>query len=268
MLFWGGLSTTVLAVIAMPLDVDSDREHGFAPESPAAPVAALAPGDYKKKAAQRYQLAQQLLQRGLGIEAASAFGQVQQKYPFSRFAILAELGSAEALVLQGKPEEAVASFTRFIEQHPGHPRANDARFGIVTTLWAERPSDFFLLPNAHERDLQDVFDTQRAGQAFLRVHGKDTRVEEVRKILVEARRMVFRKALYLAVWTAEHGTIKAAIRRTEALIKNDPDLAQEAKLAIWLKKLSARAAAAPQAVTPEPPLFPEAPALAAAETTQ
>jgi outer membrane protein assembly factor BamD (BamD/ComL family) len=265
MLWVSALSAVILIADAMPNVLESDREHGFATEAPAK---AMAPGEYQKKAAENYRLARDLLGRGLGIESGSAFLQVQQKYPFSRFAVLAELGWAEALALQGKPEEAVAAFTRFIEQHPGHPMAKDARYGIVTTLWVERPSDFFLLPVPHERDLQDVFDTQRAGQVFLRIHGDDKRVEEVRKILTEARRMVFRKGLYLARWTAEHGTLKAAIWRAEALVARDPDLAEEAKFGAWLDGLRARLAAEPKAVDPEPPLFPEAPALAVVEPPQ
>ena len=139
------------------------------------------PVKYRQKAKALYDRAERLLGNDLGIEAAQTFRMVMEKYPFSRFAVLAELGHAKALAAQGEAEGALSGFTRFLKQHPGHPKSGDVRFAIIQTSWAERPGTFALLPPAHERDLEDARATVIAANAFLEFHRDDARSGEVRQ---------------------------------------------------------------------------------------
>jgi outer membrane protein assembly factor BamD len=216
------------------------------------------PLKYRAKAKALYERAQKLLKGDLGIEAAQTFRTVIEKYPFSRYAVLAELGHAQALATQGEAEGALDGFTRFLKQHPGHPKTADVRFAIMETNWAERPGDFALLPPAYERDLEDARATVIAANAFLRFHADDQRTAKVRAIKTKARGLLYQQAVFLARWTADQGRHQAALSRWQMARTEfadqpltDPDKA-------WLKVLTQRASADPVKHPEEPKLHPEA----------
>ena len=196
------------------------------------------------------------------MEAAETFRQVSERFPFSGFAILAELGLAQAQAGQGESEAALAGFTRFLKQHPGHPKTADVRFSIITTNWAERPGNFFLLPPAFERDLEDVRATQIACDAFLRFHRGDSRIEEVARMRKEARALLYRQAVFLARWTAQQGQPHGALARWDAARLTYPELTANAEDSVWAKQLSARLDGKALTYPDEPKLYPSASVLA------
>ena len=153
------------------------------------------PIKYRQKAKKLYDRAQKLLGNDLGIEAAQTFRTVIEKYPFSRFAVLAELGHAQALAAQGEAEAALSGFTRFLKQHPGHPNTADVRHAIIQTNWAERPGNFALLPPAYERDLEDARATVISANAFLEFHASDPRAAAIREIRRKARQLLYQQAV-------------------------------------------------------------------------
>jgi len=181
-----------------------------------------------------------------------------EKYPFSRYAVLAEFGHAQALAAQGESEGALAGFTRFLKQHPGHPKTVDVRHAIVLTNWAERPGDFVLLPPPHERDLEDARATVIAANAFLRFHTDDPRSQAVRKVKRQARELLYRQAVFLAHWTATQGRPHAAIARWNMARAEFPEQPIAAKDDLWFKNLTALAAKTSLKQPKEPDLHPQA----------
>ncbi|MDE0883840.1 MAG: outer membrane protein assembly factor BamD [Myxococcota bacterium] len=217
------------------------------------------PAKYRAKAKALYLHAESLLKRDLGMEAAQTFSSVIEQYPFSRYAVMAELGHALSLAAQGESEGALAGFTRFLKQHPGHPKTVDVRYAIVTTNWSERPGDFILLPPPHERDLEDARGTLIAANAFLRQHGADERAAEVRKIKRAARSLLYRQALFLAHWTADQGRPHAALVRWTSLREEFAEQPLSAKDELWSAALTQRVAKTPLKLPKEPELYPAAP---------
>jgi outer membrane protein assembly factor BamD (BamD/ComL family) len=216
------------------------------------------PLKYRAKARALFELAEKLLKGDLGIEAAQTFRTVIEKFPFSRYAVLAEVGHAQALAAQGEAEGALDGFTRFLKQHPGHPKTADVRYAIIETSWAERPGDFALLPPAYERDLEDARATVIAADAFLRFHSNDQRASKARSVKTAARQLLYQQAVFLARWTADQGRHQAALSRWQMARTEfseqpvtDPDKA-------WLKALTQRASAHPVKHPEEPKLHPEA----------
>ena len=216
---------------------DLEAEQQTSREREVKPV--LSPEAYRAQAEAAYDRAMTQLRRGLGMEASASFTALRQNFPFSRFATLAELGSAQAEALQGNPDAAVDGFTRFIEQHPNHEKLADARYAIVDVLWAERPSDFFLLPPAHERDLSDVQSTLRALEAFARFHPEDERLVALKKTRDQAERLLLNQQLYLAQWNAKSGQPRAALRRAQAAVQRYPEVRLSAEERTLLARLRA-----------------------------
>ena len=215
------------------------------------------PVKYRQKAKALYDRAERLLGNDLGIEAAQTFRMVMEKYPFSRFAVLAELGHAKALAAQGEAEGSLSGFTRFLKQHPGHPKSGDVRFAIIQTSWAERPGTFALLPPAHERDLEDARATVIAANAFLEFHRDDARSAEVRRIRSAARTLLYRQQVFLARWSAEQGRPHAALARWRTARQEYADVPETATDKDWVDGVEKQVKASPL-VYPEPPkLYPE-----------
>jgi outer membrane protein assembly factor BamD (BamD/ComL family) len=184
---------------------------------------------------------------------------VIEKYPFSRYAILAEFGHAQALAVQGESEGALVGFSRFLKQHPGHPRSVDVRHAVVITHWSERPSDFILLPPPYERDLDDVRAAVAAADQFLRSHGEDGRAKKVRAIKDQARKLLYQQAVFLARWTDEQGRPHAALQRWNLARREFSDQSADGKDVQWAKGLKQRVAARPIKVPEPPSLHPPAP---------
>ncbi len=220
------------------------------------------PIKYRQKAKKLYDRAQQLLANELGIEAAQSFRTVIEKYPFSRYAVLAELGHAQALAAQGEAEGALAGFTRFLKQHPGHPKTGDVRYAIIETNWAERPGDFALLPPAYERDLEDARATVLSANAFLEFHADDKRAGKVRNIRTAARKMLYQQAVFLAHWTADQGRHHAALARWKAARQEYADFPTTDRDKAWLKMVKQLTKAHPVERPQEPKLYPEASVMA------
>ena len=203
----------------------------------------------------RSTIAERLLGNDLGIEAAQTFvcdGEIP-----ARAAVLAELGHAKALAAQGEAEGALSGFTRFLKQHPGHPKSGDVRFAIIQTSWAERPGTFALLPPAHERDLEDARATVIAANAFLEFHRDDARSGEVRRIRSAARTLLYRQQVFLARWSAEQGRPHAALARWRTARQEYADVPETATDKDWVDGVEKQVKASPL-VYPEPPkLYPE-----------
>ena len=224
------------------------------------------PVKYRQKAKKLYDRGQQLLGNELGIEAAQTFRTVIEKYPFSRYAVLAELGHAQALAAQGEAEGALSGFTRFLKQHPGHPKTVDVRYAIIETNWAERPGDFVLLPPAYERDLEDARATVLSANAFLEFHSDDQRAEKVRKIRTAARKLLYQQAVFLAHWTADQGRHHAALARWNTARQEYADFPMTDRDKLWLTGVTQRTKDNPIVRTQEPKLYPEASVMAKEST--
>ncbi|MBM65977.1 MAG: hypothetical protein CMH55_07080 [Myxococcales bacterium] len=203
-------------------------------------LTSLAPEAYQQRAKDAYDRAQSYLKRGLGIEAAAAFREVTEKYPFSTYATEAELGAAEAEAVQGNSEMAIAAFTRFIEQHPTHARLVEARYGIIKVLEEQWPGDFFLLPPPHERDLEDVEATVLALSVFFRHHPEDARVESLKGLQVKAWALLYKRQMYLARWNEQQGRLRAALQRVENARQRYPDVSENPEDIEWVKDLRSR----------------------------
>ncbi|HEY6553429.1 MAG TPA: outer membrane protein assembly factor BamD, partial [Vicinamibacteria bacterium] len=66
------------------------------------------------------------LQRGQYEDARKSLQRLMNQYPESDLVATARLGTAKALYLEKKYDEARAEYQRFLELHPQHERADEA----------------------------------------------------------------------------------------------------------------------------------------------
>ena len=103
-------------------------------------------------------------------EAQKYFQFVKQKFPFSKFAVLAELAIADTQFARGNYTEAVDSYKAFIRLHPTHEKVENgyAAFKVGECYYKDMPDDIWLLPPSYEKDQSAVTDALRELDDFLK----------------------------------------------------------------------------------------------------
>ena len=105
-----------------------------------------------KTAQTTYEVAMEDLDDGLYPEAISGFTELKTKYPYSKYAALADLRIADTNFQRGKYIEAVDAYRAFLKYHPSHDEATYAMFRIGESYFEQIPDDWWFLPPSAEKD--------------------------------------------------------------------------------------------------------------------
>ncbi len=107
---------------------------------------------YRKTAQYRYEVGQDAFESGNYLEAVTHYSRVKTKFPYSKFAALAELRIGDAYFEQDKFVEAIDVYQTFVRRRPKHPKLAYAFWRIAEGHFEQMPADFFLFPPSFERD--------------------------------------------------------------------------------------------------------------------
>lgn len=94
-----------------------------------------------ERAEYSYQIAKEPYTDGNYEVAITRLGEFKSRFPYSRFAIEAELLLANSQYELRRYAEAGASYKQFAKLHPKHPEVPFALFRIGDTYWKEAPDD-------------------------------------------------------------------------------------------------------------------------------
>lgn len=169
-------------------------------------------------------------------EAVKYFGYVKAKFPFSRFATLAELRIADAYFAQEKYLEAIDAYKLFIKFHPTHPEVLNgyASYRICQGYVEQIPSDWFLVPPSYEKDQAATRDAMRELAAFLRTYPKSPYQEKGRQLYGKCLRKLADHELYVARFYLDRDKPQAAILRLESLLQRYPDAGVDPEVMLLL----------------------------------
>jgi outer membrane protein assembly factor BamD len=169
-------------------------------------------------------------------EAIKYFTFVKSKFPFSAFAKMAELRLADTYFAQEKYVEAIDAYKLFIKFHPTHREATNgyASYRICKAYMEQIPSDWFLVPPAHEKDQGAVKDAMRELQAFLRTFKRSEHLPKVKKLYRKCIRKLADHELYVARFYLERDKPKATILRLETLLSRYPDAGVDPEVMLLL----------------------------------
>jgi len=177
---------------------------------------------YGKTAEENYQAGLEELKAESWPEATKFFEHVRTKYPFSKYAALAELALADVKLAQDRTIEAAEAYGAFVRMHPNHEKADYAAFQEAQALWKDGPSEFILFPPAHERELKSVRDAAKRLSAFLEKYPASANRPEAEKLLAEARARLAEHEWYAGEYYARHGRWAGAAGRYAALVRDYP----------------------------------------------
>jgi outer membrane protein assembly factor BamD len=167
-------------------------------------------------------------------EAQKLFERVKTKYPYSKYAALAELRLGDLRFKEEKYAEAAELYAQFAKMHPTHEDVDYAAFRAGLARYQEMPSDFFLFPPTYERDMGSADGAQKAFEEFLRKYPKSKYAEEARKKLAEVKGRFADREWYVAAFYRKRGRWAGVAARLERLVKEYPGTAREPEALLGL----------------------------------
>jgi outer membrane protein assembly factor BamD len=169
-------------------------------------------------------------------EASRYFSFVKQKFPFSKYAVLAELAMADTQFERSNYQEAIDAYKNFVRLHPTHEKVEDGyvAYRICQCYVKEMPDDFFLVPPAYEKDQTAVHDALRELNDFVDKYPDSTYMKQAIQDRREVLRRLIEHEVYVARFYLDRDAPQAAILRLEGALKRYPDSGREAELLLAL----------------------------------
>lgn len=156
------------------------------------------------------------LDRGSYKDAVEAFQKLKDRYPYSKFAVTAELKMADALYLTGEYDQGYAAYDEFEKLHPKHK-------DIPYVIYQKAMCQF---QQVRTKDREQVH-TMNAKVDFERVISrfpKSEYADRARKNLRQCLIYLAEYELYVGDFYFKGGLYRAALARYTYAIQNYPDL--------------------------------------------
>ena len=173
-------------------------------------------------AEENYQAGLELLKGENWQDAQKFFEYVRTKFPFTKFAALADLRLADAKYGQGLHAEAADAYTQFIQLHPSHEDVDYAEFRIGQSWFKDAPSDWALFPPAYEKDLRQVKKASDALHRFLEKYPKSKYVPDAQKLVAQTDGRLASHEWYVDEYYFKHRRFPGAAGRYETLVDKFP----------------------------------------------
>ncbi|PXF55127.1 MAG: hypothetical protein C4B57_04190 [Deltaproteobacteria bacterium] len=165
---------------------------------------------------------------GRYILAEEIFKKVRDRYPFSPYAVLAELRLADCKFYMGDYEEAISLYEEFEKLHP----VNEA----VPYVIFQEGSCYYNLMEAPDRDQTFTHKLIETYGRLLNRYPESPYSYEARKRIAEAKNRLARHEVLVARWYMRTGQVLQAKNRLETAIDLYPDTPAGMKAARILKK--------------------------------
>jgi outer membrane protein assembly factor BamD len=157
-------------------------------------------------------------EQGRYESATESFEKLKDRYPYSKYAVLAELRMADALYRRKLYDEAFEAYSEFERLHPKHPE--------IPYVIYQRGMCHFSQVTTSDRDQSH---TQQAKEEFERLVKRFPRHEyadRARKAIRKCYIMLADYELYVAHFYFKKKKYRAALDRYLYIFENYPDLGQ------------------------------------------
>lgn len=191
---------------------------------------------YSLTAKQNYEKGLEALKDESYPEAIKFFAFVKQKFPFSKYAVLAELALADTQFQRGSYQEAIDAYKTFARLHPTHEKVEDGyvAYKICDCYVQDMPGDWALVPPAFEKDQTAVRDANRELTDFIDKYPDSQYLKDAKKLHRDVMGRLIEHEVYVARFYLDGGHPKAAILRIEAALERYPESGREAELLLVL----------------------------------
>ena len=165
-------------------------------------------------------------------EAQKYFQFVKQKFPFSKYAVLAELAIADTQFARGNYTEAVDSYKAFIRLHPTHEKVENgyAAYRVGQCYFKDMPDDIWILPPSYEKDQSAVTDALRELSDFSRKYPDSKYVKQADGFRRQVLQRLVDHEVYVARFYLKSDHPNAAALRLEGALHRYPGSGRDAEL--------------------------------------
>ena len=125
--------------------------------------------DYSVSAQRNYEKGLKELEDKDWLAASKYFSFIKSRFPYSKYAVLAELRLADAQFGAEQYIEAIDSYRLFIKFHPTHDQVSNgyASFRIGEGYYRQLSGDFWMFPPSSEKDQSSTEDAANELKTFL-----------------------------------------------------------------------------------------------------
>lgn len=156
--------------------------------------------EYSASAQQNYERGLEKMKREDWVGAAKYFSFIKARFPYSKYAVLAELRLADAEFGAEHYLQAVDLFKSFIKFHPSHEMVRNgyASFRIAGAYYEMLPGDMWILPPSFEKDQSTSADAHRELTQFVRKYPRSPQMAKARVLLDRINRRLAEHEMYVA----------------------------------------------------------------------
>lgn len=194
--------------------------------------------NFYQTAQENYEYANKELSANNPTTAEQYFQHVRNRFGFSKWATLSELGLADCLMAREKFVEAADAFKQFVKQHPANERVTDgyASFRAAEAYYRQIPSDWFLAPPSYEKDQGPIIEAMREMGAFVEDYKDSPHQTKARELLRDTVRRLTDHELYVAKFYLDRDHPQAAVDRLEGMVREYPGAQREPEVLLLLGK--------------------------------
>ncbi len=165
---------------------------------------------------------------------------LKNKYPYSHYAVTAQLKIADVYFLQEAYAESAASYESFRDLHPRHEKAPCAAFRAAKAYFKDSPGDV-------AQDLSPVHKALLAYESFLRRYPQESHAGEARQDIQDAKELLARKELAIGDFYFKREFLAAAKPRYLKVVAIYPQSRSAEIAQMQLQKIAATAPTESQA---------------------
>jgi outer membrane protein assembly factor BamD len=191
--------------------------------------------EYSVNAQQNYLRGLKQLERKDWVAAAKYFAFIKARFPYSKFAVLAELRLADAELGAEQYPQATDDFKMFIKFHPTHEMVVNgyAAFRIAEAYGKQLPGDWWILPPSYEKDQTSAQDAEKELRSFVRKYPGSPFLPRARKMLADVSRRLAQHEWYVARYYWERGKPMGTVLRLRHLLDSYSGVGYDGD-ALWL----------------------------------
>lgn len=192
--------------------------------------------DYAQTARENYELALGEYSDEDWDEAIQYADFVRIRFPFSRYAVEAELLIARAEFEQGNFLTSQDAFRQFSKLHPTHKHVRNGWVSYMAAVAAymNGPQGFFLLPPPYQRDQSRLQDALLELEYFFDHYGDSPSSKNAIALRDEINRRLLEHELYVARFYLDREKPEAAIGRLESAHSRYPGIGLDAEVLFLL----------------------------------
>ena len=185
------------------------------------------------EADQLFEQAEEEIQNDHLLLATEHLKTLRNKFPYSKFAPLAQLRLGDVYFQQESYGEAAPAYMLFLDLYPKHEKAPYALFRAAKSYFNDMPEQV-------ARDLAAADHAIEAYGDFLRRFPADPLRDEAARDLIASQDLLARKEKYVADFYRRRGAVDAARARLEGLVARYPNTPTAKEAGKILEEMSSK----------------------------